>query len=49
MSAGIEGIAEAIAQCVDAKTLIGLMWLERRLNGPLHPQGHHGGGANPQG
>jgi len=30
---------EAIAQCLDAKTLIALMWLARRLNGSLHPQG----------
>jgi len=29
----------AIAECADAKTLIALMWLARRLNGPLHPQG----------
>jgi len=30
---------KAIAECADAKTLIALMWLDRRLNGPLHPQG----------
>ncbi|HEY4452438.1 MAG TPA: NUDIX hydrolase [Solirubrobacteraceae bacterium] len=29
----------AIAQCADAKTLIALMWLARRLNAALHPQG----------
>lgn len=28
----LERLAEAIEQCSDAKTLIGLMWLERRLN-----------------
>jgi 8-oxo-dGTP pyrophosphatase MutT (NUDIX family) len=27
----LEGIAEAIEQCEDAKTLIGLLWLQRRL------------------
>jgi 8-oxo-dGTP pyrophosphatase MutT (NUDIX family) len=30
---------DAIAECRDAKTLIGLQWLARRLNGALHPQG----------
>jgi ADP-ribose pyrophosphatase len=29
----------AISECADAKTLIGLMWLQRRLNAPLHGQG----------
>ncbi len=28
----LAGLDEAIAQCRDAKTLIGLMWLARRLN-----------------
>jgi len=32
-------LEEAIAACSDAKTLIGLMWLQLRLNGPLHGQG----------
>jgi 8-oxo-dGTP pyrophosphatase MutT (NUDIX family) len=32
-------LEEAIAQCLDAKTLIGLMWLARHLNGELHAQG----------
>jgi ADP-ribose pyrophosphatase len=32
-------LEEAIAGVRDAKTLIGLMWLARRLNGPLHSQG----------
>jgi 8-oxo-dGTP pyrophosphatase MutT (NUDIX family) len=35
----------AIAECADAKTLIALMWLARRLNGPLHPQGGSAGEA----
>jgi ADP-ribose pyrophosphatase len=35
----IERLADAIAACRDAKTLIGLQWLERRLNGDLHVQG----------
>lgn len=30
---------KAISECADAKTLIALMWLDRRLNGALHPQG----------
>lgn len=38
-------IEAAIAQCADAKTLIALMWLTRRLNAPLHPQGGTAGGA----
>jgi ADP-ribose pyrophosphatase len=29
----------AIDECRDAKTLIGLLWLARRLNAPLHRQG----------
>jgi ADP-ribose pyrophosphatase len=29
----------AIDECVDAKTLIALMWLARKLNAPLHGQG----------
>jgi 8-oxo-dGTP pyrophosphatase MutT (NUDIX family) len=37
---------DAIAQCQDAKTLIGLQWLARRLNGGLHPQGATGERAN---
>jgi 8-oxo-dGTP pyrophosphatase MutT (NUDIX family) len=28
----LDGLAAAIDQCRDAKTLIGLMWLDRRLN-----------------
>ena len=36
----------AIAQCEDAKTLIGLQWLARRLNAPLHSQGAAGERAN---
>jgi ADP-ribose pyrophosphatase len=39
----------AISQCEDAKTLIGLMWLARELNGPLHPQGGLGAEAKPAG
>ncbi len=35
----------AIAECRDAKTLIGLMWLQLRLNGALHGQGGTGAGA----
>jgi 8-oxo-dGTP pyrophosphatase MutT (NUDIX family) len=40
-------IEEAIAECADAKTLIALMWLARRLNVPLHPQGGTRPGAKP--
>jgi 8-oxo-dGTP pyrophosphatase MutT (NUDIX family) len=29
----LSGLARAIEQCRDAKTLIGLLWLERRLSG----------------
>jgi ADP-ribose pyrophosphatase len=29
----LDALDRAIAECVDAKTLIGLMWLARRLNG----------------
>jgi 8-oxo-dGTP pyrophosphatase MutT (NUDIX family) len=35
----LSSLEEAIAECRDAKTLIGLMWLARRLNDPLHSQG----------
>lgn len=35
----------AIAECRDAKTLIGLMWLQMRLNGTLQGQGGSGPGA----
>ncbi len=38
-------LEQAIAECVDAKTLIALMWLARRLNGTLHPQGGSAPGA----
>ena len=38
---------EAIAECVDAKTLIALMWLARRLNGPLQRPGAQTGTAKP--
>ncbi|HEV7163385.1 MAG TPA: NUDIX hydrolase [Solirubrobacteraceae bacterium] len=40
-------LERAIAGCEDAKTLIGLMWLARRLNAPLHRQGGTGAGAKP--
>jgi 8-oxo-dGTP pyrophosphatase MutT (NUDIX family) len=39
----------AIAECRDAKTLIALMWLARRLNDPLHLQGGGGAEAKPEG
>ena len=39
----------AIEQCEDAKTLIGLMWLARKLNGSLHRQGGPAGEAKPKG
>jgi 8-oxo-dGTP pyrophosphatase MutT (NUDIX family) len=39
----------AIAECVDAKTLIALMWLARRLNGPLQRPGAQTGTAKPGG
>jgi ADP-ribose pyrophosphatase len=35
----------AIAACRDAKSLIGLMWLQMRLNGTLQGQGGTGAGA----
>ena len=38
----------AIAQCADAKTLIALLWLSRRLNAPLQAQGGTGAEAKPQ-
>ena len=37
----------AIAESRDAKTLIGLLWLARRLNGGLHRQGGRAAGAKP--
>jgi ADP-ribose pyrophosphatase len=37
----------AIAECSDAKTLIALQWLARRLNAPLHVQGAPRTGAKP--
>ncbi len=37
----------AIADCSDAKTLIALMWLARRLNAPLHAQGGTAAEAKP--
>ncbi len=40
-------LERAIAGCEDAKTLIGLMWLARKLNVPLHRQGGTGAGAKP--
>lgn len=39
-------VDDAIARCEDAKTLIGLQWLARRLNGTLHLQGATGERAN---
>jgi 8-oxo-dGTP pyrophosphatase MutT (NUDIX family) len=39
----------AIAECLDAKTLIALMWLSRRLNGALHPQGARPPASKPGG
>jgi 8-oxo-dGTP pyrophosphatase MutT (NUDIX family) len=42
-------IDAAIAETADAKTLIALMWLARRLNVPLHPQGGKGAEAKPAG
>jgi len=39
-------LERAIGECRDGKTLIGLMWLARRLNGGLHPQGGLGTEAN---
>jgi len=41
-------IERAIAQCEDAKTVIGLMWLARRLNAPLHLQGGSATEAKPE-
>jgi ADP-ribose pyrophosphatase len=35
----LERLGDAIAACRDAKTLIGLLWLERHLNEALHAQG----------
>jgi len=43
----LTSLPAAIAECRDAKTLIGLMWLQARLNGALHPQGGEGAGAKP--
>ncbi|HTY97585.1 MAG TPA: NUDIX hydrolase, partial [Solirubrobacteraceae bacterium] len=37
---------DAIARTRDGKTLIGLQWLARSLNGALHPQGATGRRAN---
>jgi 8-oxo-dGTP pyrophosphatase MutT (NUDIX family) len=42
-------IDAAIAATADAKTLIALMWLARRLNVRLHPQGGKGAEAKPAG
>ena len=42
----LDKLDDAIAQCEDAKTLIGLQWLARRLNGSLHAQGATRGRAN---
>ena len=49
----LAALDDAIAECEDAKTLIGLQWLAagppgpaRRLNGALHLQGAPGGRAN---
>ncbi len=42
-------IERALADCEDAKTLIGLMWLARELNAPLQPQGGAGAEAKPAG
>ncbi|MHB8240969.1 MAG: NUDIX hydrolase [Solirubrobacteraceae bacterium] len=39
----------AIGECEDAKTLIALLWLARRLNGGLHGQGGSGAEAKPEG
>jgi 8-oxo-dGTP pyrophosphatase MutT (NUDIX family) len=45
----LEGLDGAIAQCSDAKTLIALYWLARKLNGPLHTQGAQRPEAKPAG
>jgi 8-oxo-dGTP pyrophosphatase MutT (NUDIX family) len=42
-------IESAIGQIKDAKTLIGLMWLARSLNAPLHLQGGPVAEAKPEG
>jgi 8-oxo-dGTP pyrophosphatase MutT (NUDIX family) len=39
----------AIAESLDAKTLIALMWLARRLNAPLHRPGARAGTSKPGG
>jgi 8-oxo-dGTP pyrophosphatase MutT (NUDIX family) len=45
----IAELDRAIAECADAKTLIALMWLARRVNAPLHPQGGTAAEAKPEG
>lgn len=45
----LDDLDGAIAQCSDAKTLIALYWLARRLNAPLHTQGAQRPEAKPAG
>ncbi len=45
----LEQLDRAIEECEDAKTLIALLWLARRLNGGLHGQGGSGAEAKPKG
>jgi len=43
----LEELGRTIEEVRDAKTLIGLMWLQARLNGELHAQGGEAAGAKP--
>jgi ADP-ribose pyrophosphatase len=45
----LEELDRALEEISDAKTLIGLFWLARRLNGGLHRQGGEAGEAKPVG
>jgi ADP-ribose pyrophosphatase len=45
----LEELDRGIEEIRDAKTLIGLLWLARRLNGGLHRQGGEAGEAKPVG
>jgi ADP-ribose pyrophosphatase len=45
----LEELDRALEEIRDAKTLIGLLWLARRLNGGLHRQGGEAGEAKPMG
>jgi ADP-ribose pyrophosphatase len=45
----LEELDRALEEISDAKTLIGLLWLARRLNGGLHRQGGEAGEAKPVG